>query len=296
MKNGAMVGGDSRMTVVVLTHDRISEVSRTLERLLDLREDAAIIVVDNGSSDGTSEILARRFPSVRIMTLGANVGAAGRNAGIRASETPYVALCDDDTWWAPGSLARAADVLDAHPKVAVVTGRVLVGPDEREDPTCAQMANSPLPAESGLPGKPVLGFLAGASMIRRRAFLDVGGFEARFFLGGEESLVAADLAAAGRQMLYMRDVVVHHYPSPQRDTRRRRRLLLRNALWFTWLRRPLRSAARVTGRLLRSALHDPYQASGFFQALGGLPWIIRQRRCLPDAIEAALLKLDRHVS
>jgi hypothetical protein len=48
MKNGAMVGGDSRMTVVVLTHDRISEVSRTLERLLDLREDAAIIVVDNG--------------------------------------------------------------------------------------------------------------------------------------------------------------------------------------------------------------------------------------------------------
>lgn len=296
MRNGAMVASDSRTTVVVLTHNRVQEVSRTVEGLLSLPEASAITVVDNGSSDGTSTILARRFPTIRIMTLAANIGAAGRNAGIRASTTPYVALCDDDTWWAPDSLRRAANVLDAHPPVAVVTGRVLVGAEEREDPTCVQMANSPLGGEAGLPGKPVLGFLAGASMIRRAAFLSVGGFEARFFLGGEESLVAADLAAAGWHMLYVPEVVIHHYPSPRRDTGSRRRLLFRNALWFTWLRRPLRSAARVTGRLLRSALHDPYQASGFLQALAGLPWIVRQRRCLPDAIESALLKLDEHVS
>jgi GT2 family glycosyltransferase len=283
---------DSRVTVVVLTHARIGEVSKTVEQLLGLAEHPAIIVVDNGSADGTCDMLARRFPGIRIVGLESNIGAAARNIGIREASTRYVALCDDDTWWAPGSLRRAADVLDAHPHIAVLTGRVLVGPDEREDPACRQMANSPLEAEPDLPGTPILGFLAGASMIRRTAFLDVGGFEPRFFLGGEEALVAIDLAAVGWQMVYVPEVVIHHYPSRQRDACARRRLLLRNALWFTWLRRPFSSAVRQTGRLIRAALRDPHEVFGVLQALGGLPWIIRRRQCLPAAIEAALLKLD----
>ena len=286
-----MVLSDNRVTVVVLTHARVSEVAKTVELLLDLPEHPAIIVVDNGSTDGTSDILTHRFPNIRIIALASNVGAAARNVGIRAASTPYVALCDDDTWWAAGSLQRAADVLDSHPHMAVLTARVLVGAEEQEDPTCRRMEHSPLAAESDLPGTPILGFLAGASMIRRTAFLSVGGFEPRFFLGGEEALVAVDLAAAGWQMVYMRDLIVHHYPSHHRDARARRRLLLRNALWFTWLRRPLPSAIRQTGRLLRPALGDPQEAWGFFQAVAGLPWIIRRRRCLPAAVEAALLKL-----
>jgi GT2 family glycosyltransferase len=279
------------VTIVVLTHARAGEVSDTVERLLGLPERPAMIVVDNGSKDGTSDILTQRFPSVRVIALGSNIGAAARNVGIRAASTPYVALCDDDTWWAAGSLRRAADVLDGHSHVAVVTARVLVGPEEREDPTCRRMENSPLDAEVNMPGTPILGFLAGASMIRRTAFLSVGGFEPRFFLGGEEALVAVDLAAAGWQMVYVPEVIVHHYPSNNRDARARRRLLLRNALWFTWLRRPLSSAVRQTVRLLRPALRDPYEVWGFFQAVAGLPWIIRRRQCLPAAVEAALLKL-----
>ena len=129
-------------------------------------------------------------------------------------------------------------------------------------------------------------------MIRRLAFLNVGGFEPRFFLGGEEALVAVDLASAGWHMVYVPEVLIHHYPSRIRDAPARRRLLLRNALWFTWLRRPFWSAIRQTGRLLRSGLRNPYEAMALLQALAGVPWIIRHRRCLPDAVEAALLTLD----
>src|SRR5207248_2896968 len=99
----AMASSDSRVTVVVLTHARVREVSQTVERLLRLPERPAIIVVDNGSTDGTSDILTYRFPNVRIIALERNIGAAARNVGIRAASTPYVALCDDDTWWAAGS-------------------------------------------------------------------------------------------------------------------------------------------------------------------------------------------------
>jgi GT2 family glycosyltransferase len=283
---------DKTVTVVVLTHNRVREVLQTVQRLLALPEHPAIIVVDNGSTDGTADILACRFPGIRIIALERNLGAAARNLGIRDAKTPYVALCDDDTWWVRGSLLRAAEALESYPRVAVVTGRVLVGRHEREDPACRVMAHSPLTTDSPLPGPPVMGFLAGACMIRRLAFLNVGGFEPRFFLGGEEALVAVDLASAGWQMVYLPNVLIRHYPSEKRDAPARRRLLLRNALWFTWLRRPFSRAMRQTGRLLCSSLRHPHEAIAIFQALAGLPWIIRHRRCLPDAVEAALLTLD----
>src|SRR5581483_5401490 len=141
-----------------------------------------IVVVDNGSTDGTAAAVRQRFPMVRCLRLARNRGAAARNAGVQACRRPYIALCDDDTWWEPGSLRRAADLLDAHPSLAVLTARVLVGTEDRLDPTCAAMAASPLPAPPGLPGAAILGFLAGASVVRRAAVLAAGGFEPRFFL------------------------------------------------------------------------------------------------------------------
>ena len=167
---------DGRLTVVVLTHNRVYEALRTIGYLMRLAENPAIIVVDNASSDGTAACIARQFPTVQILRMDVNIGAAARNAGIRHATTEYVALCDDDTWWTDGSLACAADVMDRHPRVAIVTARILVGPDQREDPTCRAMAHSPLPSSLDSPGPAILGFLAGASMIRRSAFLQVGGF------------------------------------------------------------------------------------------------------------------------
>ncbi len=280
-----------RVSVVMLTHSRCTEAARGLERLLALPERPGIVVVDSGSTDDTARVLRGRFPEVEVVSLGRNIGAAARNVGVERVRTPYVALCDDDTWWAPGALTRAADLLDAHPRLAVVTGRVLVGAEEREDPTCTRMAASPIPASPGVPGRAVLGFLAGAAVIRRAAFLSVGGFEARFFLGGEEALVALDLTAAGWAIAYCGDVVAHHYPSPLRDARSRRRLLIRNGLWLAWLRRPARSALRETLRAARLALGEPAAALGLLQAVAGLPWALRNRRVIPPHVEAALDRL-----
>lgn len=281
----------SRIGVVVLTHNRRADVTRTLERMLVVPDDAHVVVVDNGSTDGTAPALRRRFPGLTVIRLSRNRGAAGRNAAVAQLDCEYVAFCDDDTWWAAGSLTRAADLLDAHPSLGLVTGRVLVGPEAREDPTCTRMAASPLPAVPGLPGRPVLGFLAAASMVRRAAFLDAGGFEPRFFIGGEEELLALDLAAAGWAMAYVPDVVVHHHPSRRRDARRRRRLLVRNALWCAWLRLPLADALRRTAHVLAAARSDPDALRGSMDALGGLGWVLRQRRVVPHDVGQALQRL-----
>lgn len=283
---------DGRVGVVVLTHDRAGDLARTLAHLRALPERPRLIVVDNASQDGTAALLARDFPEVAAIRLPENVGAAGRNAGVRPLGTPYVAFCDDDAWWAAGALSRAADLLDTHPRLAVVTARVLVGPEEREDPTCRTMAASPLPAAGGLPGCPVLGFMAGAAVVRRRAFLEVGGFDRRLFLGAEELLVAIDLAARGWAMAYVPDVVVHHHPSARRDQDARRRLVLRNRLWCAWLRRPWPAALRLTARTVTDGPLDTARLRALGEALAGLPWVLRERRPVPAAVEATLRRLE----
>lgn len=274
-----------RVSVVVLTHNRIDELERTLRRLRELPQRPPIIVVDNASSDDTAERVRARFPEIELVRCDRNLGAAGRNAGVERVRTPYVAFCDDDTWWAPGALTRAAQALDQVPRLAAVSARVLVGPDQRPDPTCEQMATSPLDA-TGLPGPALIGFMAGAVVMRCDAFREVGGYEPRLFIGAEETLMGLDLAARGWRMVYLRDVVTHHHPSPARDRATRRTAHARNLLWIAWLRLPLSAAWRETVRLLRenAALGVPFGVLP--AALRGLPWVMANRRVLPQPVHA----------
>jgi GT2 family glycosyltransferase len=275
---------------VVLTYNRRAEVLTSLGHLTNLPEQPRIVLVDNGSTDGTAAAVAQHFPQVEIVEAGGNLGGAGRTLGVRHLETPYVAFCDDDTWWEPGGLNHAANLMDAHPCLAIITARVLVGPEEREDPTCRLMAQSPLPRQPGMPGPSLLGFLAGASVIRRSAFLEAGGFEPRLLIGGEEELLAADLATAGWWLCYVPELTVHHYPSHHREGHTRHCRQVRNALLFAWLRRPVVSAIRRTVSL---GLRDRTALCGMAKALAGLPWVLRRRRVVPPEIEARLRLLER---
>ena len=285
-----MIG--ERVSIVVLTCNRRDEVVRTLGRLNDVDAGIAIVVVDNGSTDGTAQAVAAHSPRARIVRLSRNVGAAGRNAGVAACATPYVAFCDDDTWWLPESLSCAADALDAHPQLAAVTARVLVGADLHDDPTNARMAASPFANTLGVRGSEVFGLLAGACMVRRAAFEAVGGYDARLFLGREEALLAMDWLAAGWRMAFVPEAIVCHHPSSSRDVRRRRRLIARNALWCAWLRRPAADAWRETRRWLATSRANGTAAATVFDALRGLPWVLRERRVAPPHVVEALRMLD----
>jgi GT2 family glycosyltransferase len=273
--------------------NRRDEVLASLDRLTRLPERPRIVIVDNASVDGTAAAVAKRYPQVEVLPAGGNLGAAARNLGVRYVDAPYVALCDDDTWWEPGSLKCAADLFDAHPRLGLAVARILVGPEEEEDPICAVLEKSLLPREPDMPGPSLLGFLAGASVVRRSAFLAAGGFEQRFFIGGEEELLAADLVSSGWWLCYLPKLLVHHYPSTRRDLNSRQGHLLRNALWFTWLRRPLPSALRKTGRLIRTAPRMSATWRGLAEALAGLPWVLRHRRVVPPRIEQWLRLLDQ---
>jgi GT2 family glycosyltransferase len=283
---------DPRIAVVVITHNRRDELLLALTRLRELPEQPHVVVVDNGSADGTAEAVLRDHPWVELIASPDNLGAVGRNLGVARLSTPYVAFCDDDTWWDPGSLRAAADALDAHPRLAVITARILVEPGGVEDPIVVELRDSPVVGADWLPGPALGSFLAGASVLRREAFNEVGGFSARLWLGGEEELMAGDLAARGWELCYLEHLTIHHQASTARDPHKRRADGIRNTLWTTWLRRPLRPALRRTVHLLRTVPRDRVTAVGLVRAVRGLPWVLRERQVLPPHAEARFAALE----
>jgi GT2 family glycosyltransferase len=270
--------------VVVMTRDRWPELQRSLAR-----HEGPVVVVDNGSSDDSPALVRAHFPGVEVVALPRNIGAVARNVGVQRARTPYVAFADDDSWWEPGALARAEAVLDAHPRLAVLAGRMLVGAENLPDPICEQLAASPLPREDDLPGPSVLGFLACGAVVRRTAFLAAGGFDDVVFFMGEEERLALDLATLGWGLSYVDDVVAHHHPSPVRDSVERRARAARNRLLTAVLRRPW----RVVLRELRSVARDG--AAGrvtLRMVLPVLPRALVRRRRVPPHVERARRLLD----
>jgi N-acetylglucosaminyl-diphospho-decaprenol L-rhamnosyltransferase len=283
--------------VAIATRNRREQLLETLARLRSLPERPPILVADNASSDGTAEAVRERHPDVGLLALEENRGAAARNPAVRALATPFVALADDDSWWEPGALARAAEALHAHPRLGLLAARVLVGPRRRLDPTCARMADSPLADAAGadVPGVPVLGFVACGAVVRRSAFLQVGGFDARYGVGGEERLLAGDLVAAGWLVRYDERLVARHFPPPAAPARHAARIaqVVRNDLWSAWLRRPARALPAATLRALVDGGAGWHALRGAGAALRGLPWVVRERRPHPREVEAATRLLER---
>ncbi|MBE1876568.1 glycosyltransferase family 2 protein [Myceligenerans pegani] len=270
---------DDRVTVVVATRNRREDLLASLPR-----HRSRVFLVDNASTDGSPGAVAAARPATTVIRLRRNVGAVARNVGVEAANSPYVAFADDDSWWAPGSLGRAARTLAAHPRLGLVCARILVGPEERTDPTSAAMARSPLPRDPQLPGEPLLGFVACAAMVRRSAFLAVGGFDPVVRFPGEEERLALDLAAAGWAMAYLQDVVVHHHPSPVRHSPdRRRRGLARAATLNALMRLPWRDAI---GEIRRVAATSPSHRAGVLHGLREAPAALRRRRPLPADVMA----------
>lgn len=267
--------------IVIATYNRSAELLRTLAHLTSLPEQLAIVVVDNGCTDNTTGAVKARYPDVRVVRLPRNIGAAARTVGAREVEVPFIAFCDDDGWWTPGALTQAVEVLRNNPRLGLLNARMVVGDEQLLDPACREMAKSD--------DCSIAFFLGGACVMRRSAFLDVGGYHHRFHIGAEESLVALDLAQAGWELRYLEELVVHHYPSTTtRFPEERRRLVMRNRVWTAWLRGSVSRAVKATLNLMRDALQDGVARAALYDALRGIPWVLRERRPVSPHLQPSL--------
>ncbi|MCU1615870.1 MAG: putative Glycosyltransferase involved in cell wall biosis [Frankiales bacterium] len=274
------ISSGTDVAVVVVSRNRRDDLLASLPR-----HEAPVVLVDNASTDDTVAAVRAAHPSVTVLTLDRNMGAGARTIGVAQAGTPFVAFADDDSWWAPGDLARAVVIMRAHPRLAVLNARILVGPEELLDQVCAEMAASPLGTEPDLPGPSLLGFVACAALVRTEAFSAVGGFDPVVRFPGEEERVAIDLAAAGWGLAYVDEVTVHHHPSPRREAPGRRQAAI-------WRSRLLTAVMRLpgpdVGRLLARALRSRRGVEGLLRALPDVPAALRRRNPVPAQVRAGL--------
>jgi GT2 family glycosyltransferase len=273
------------VTVVVASQNRRDELLATLPR-----HEAPVVLVDNASTDGSVPAVREAHPEVTVIALDRNEGAHARTRGVARAGTPFVAFADDDSWWAPGELARAVAIMRAHPRLAVLNARILVGPEERLDPVCAEMAASPLGTPPDLPGPALLGFVACAALVRTEAFDAVGGFDPVVRFPGEEERLALDLAAAGWGLAYVDTVTVHHHPSPRRSAPGRRQAgIWRSRVLTAVMRFPVGDVVRVLARAVRTGRPG---IEGLVRALPDVAAALRRRRTIPSDLRAELRRLQ----
>ena len=183
--------------------------------------DFEVIVVDNGSTDGSLELLARGYPEVRVVALPENRGfAGGVNAGIREAQGEIIAVFNNDAEADSRWLEELAEALARHPEAGAVTPKVLLF-DWREVINTA----GDFYGVDGVPGNRgvwqrdegqfdreeyVFG-AAGVAAAYRRAMLDeVGLFDEEFFSFCEDVDLAWRAQLAGWKCIYVPQAVVYH--------------------------------------------------------------------------------------
>lgn len=105
------------VSVVIPTFDRQSVLPRALDSVLTQTcAVGEIIVVDDGSTDGTAEMVTDEFPEARLIVQENQGVSSARNHGIEASEGEWIALLDSDDEWRPEKIERQMEVLESHPE------------------------------------------------------------------------------------------------------------------------------------------------------------------------------------
>jgi len=191
----------------------------------------AVAVVDNGSTDGTVELLRRRWPAIQLIETGTNVGfARANNVGIAQTSGELVLMLNPDTIPGPNSIARLVDRLRAHPEAAAVGPR-LVDPNgsselsfgwsmspigELRQKTIQGLAGRGFGPtrrwlERSLSTPGTRDWISGACLLARRQDLDaVGLFDERFFMYGEDIDLCLSFRERGRTVRFEPDVEVQH--------------------------------------------------------------------------------------
>lgn len=191
-------------SVVIPTYNREAYVGRTLESLSAQEcDDWELVVVDDGSTDGTLDVVRRYAETqpgrVRVLEADHRGCAAARNRGAQEATGEYLAFLDSDDLWFPWTLRVMAQQIEANNRPAMVAMTLRTFVDETE---VASLAETPVRAESGsdfLGDALRLGFALGVAhtVCRRDAYLAVGGCLERNINGTDSDVLLKMGAAPG---------------------------------------------------------------------------------------------------
>jgi N-acetylglucosaminyl-diphospho-decaprenol L-rhamnosyltransferase len=239
------------LSIVLVCWNNKDYLEPCLRSLYDsgLRSTFDVVAVDNGSTDGSQEMLRQKFPEIKIIQNDHNVGLGkASNQGIEATQGRYVLLLNNDTIVNGPSFDAMVEFMDNHPEVGAVGGRLL-NPDGS-----FQAAGNRFPSltEEFLiatrlgalvwPGYPDRGYadkvervdwIGSACLLLRRAVLDqVGLLDESFFIYGDEADLQYRFRQAGWPVYYLPNVTTIHYGGRSMTRWGRRKMVYRGKMLF----------------------------------------------------------------
>ena len=268
-----------RVSVMITTSNRLEELQRTLQMLgkLDPPPDEVLVTAD-GCTDGTAEFLSA-MPNVKfVVNQTARGSVASRDRMIREARGELVLALDDDSY--PEQLdciARLVPLFEQRSNLAVL--HFPQRTDEYPD-TVAQM-------DFGHE-KLTRSFANSGAVLHRSTYLELAGFEPRFYHMYEEPDYGLQCLAAGYDVIFSPIVTIrHHYSGQARDEIRIHHRHARNEFWSSLMRCPFPFALGVLG--WRAASQFRYacrrgwswvvrEPRWWAQAVAGIPYFIRKRK------------------
>ena len=218
----------ARVTAIIVNYNSGHWLERCVRALRgDDDRPPPVEVIDNSSDDDSLERLPD-LPGVRTRRSPRNLGfARGVNLAVRAVETEYLLIINPDCLLVPDALLRLVEDLDAHPEAALVSGRIfdMSGNEQRGSRRCLPTRQRVLDEVLRFRGRTGVDLthlpaaqtaeeveaVSGACMLlRRRAFLEVGGFDKYYPLHFEDLDLMARLRQAGWTIRLLPDVAVSH--------------------------------------------------------------------------------------
>jgi N-acetylglucosaminyl-diphospho-decaprenol L-rhamnosyltransferase len=222
-----------RLSIIIVSYNSRGDLDACLDSLTRNRAavDHEIVVVDNASPDGTAAAARARWPAVRVLDAGGNLGfAAANNIGIRQTFGELVLLLNPDTIVPPGALDTLIGVLDRHPEAAAAGPRIvdaegraelsfgrmisplaelrqkiLVAGHRRRVPGISQYVEHTTERERSVD------WVSGACLLVRRTDAEAAGlFDERYFIYTEDVDFCAALRARGRLVLFTPDAEITH--------------------------------------------------------------------------------------
>jgi GT2 family glycosyltransferase len=310
----------ARVTAIVLNYDGRELLDVMLPSLLAQDyEDVRVVLVDNGSRDGSPAHVRERWPAVEVLEIPDNIGvAAALNRGAEATDGEYVALLNNDLELLPGWLGALVCCLDEHPRAATATGKMLsYHRRDHLDGAGDLFMWSGAATHRGFGERdegqydavgPVFSPCAGAALYRRAAFEAVGPFDEDFFAYLEDIDWGLRAQLAGFESRYEPAAVCFHHGGATTGQRRRYydRLQRRNQILLVIKDYPGRALLRHGTKVL---LHQAgwivaaYRDGALREQLASVadaarlaPRMLAKRRDVQRRRRASLAQLDRIVT
>jgi GT2 family glycosyltransferase len=260
------------LTVGIATRNRPDSLRRCLASIALIDDLVTEVIVVDDASDPPIDRVLQQVPEgiakkTRIIELPQGVGyIAGRNRMMRLAANEAVLMLDDDAYLIdPGAVRRASDVLRRHPDV----GAVACAQAEADgSPWPPAMQPSPVGYRCYVPA-----YIGCAALLRRSAFVQLGGYQESFHFYGEEKDYCLRLLDAGYDVVYLPDARVAHVPDPAgRSDSRYLRYVVRNDCLSALYNEPL--PMLVITVPIRLARYASMRRHGGVDDPGGLRWIV----------------------